>query len=77
MKIYVASKSSNKNFALEPQNVIEVCYSGPFPESDAKLYAKDHVADSGEPAYVFAVDIETVIGYKIHKEVVSFVTSKP
>jgi len=71
---YVASTTSNKNMAVEPGAVIEACFSGIDPESDAKSYAKDHATATEQPAYVYRVSIESVIGYKVSKEVVSFAT---
>jgi hypothetical protein len=71
---YVASKSSNRNYALDPENVIEVCMTGVDPESDAKSYAKDHTKATDQNSYIHRVSIETVVGYRVSKEVVSFAT---
>jgi len=71
---YAASTTSNKTYALEPGNIIETCLSGPDPERDAKSIAKDHTKATDQPAYVYRVSIESVIGYKVSKEVVGFVT---
>lgn len=69
---YVVSRSSNKAFALREDCVVEVCFGGPDPESDAKSYAKDYVKSADENAYVYRVTVESVTGYKVSKEVVSF-----
>lgn len=70
MKLYVASKSGNKGFALEPENIIAVCASGPDPKRDALSYAADHTRAEDTPAWVHEVEIHPVGSYKIVKEVV-------
>lgn len=70
MKVYVASKSSNARFALQPDSVIEVIFSGPHPLNDAKSYAREHVEATDENAYVFEVEVKPVGSYKVRKEVV-------
>jgi len=77
VKLYVASKSGNKNFALDPDNIIEVCRSGPDPLGDAQSYAQDYVRETLDAAWVHAVELTTMIGYRIQKEVVAFAPAKP
>jgi hypothetical protein len=72
---YVVSKSGNRTYALKPDNIIEACVSGPDPKLDAQSYAKDHTKGTDENAYVYRVTIEKVVGYRVSKEVVAFVTS--
>lgn len=74
--VYVASKSSNPRFALEDGNVIAVCWSGPNPSGDAHSYAHDRTKADEESSYVYEVEIESMGGYKIHKEVVGFGPTK-
>jgi hypothetical protein len=69
MKVYVASKSSNSRYALDPDNIIAACATGPDPEADAKSYAKDHVKAMEETVFIFEVDVRLLGSYKIHKEV--------
>jgi hypothetical protein len=76
VKAYVASKSSTYRFALEAENIIEVCATGPNPEFDAASYAKDYVKGTDLPAYVYEVDIKHLGGYKVQKEVVAFGASE-
>jgi hypothetical protein len=77
MRIYVASKSPSARFALVDGNVIEVCAGGSDPEGDAKSYAKSYVKGSDLAAWVYEVDLAAIVGYKISKEVVAIVPSKP
>jgi hypothetical protein len=69
VKIYIASKSSNSRFALDPDSIIAACATGPDPLGDAKSYATDHVKGTEENAYIFEVDARPLGSYKIHKEV--------
>lgn len=75
MNIYIASKSSNKNFALLPESIIEVCYSYCNPLEDANSYARDYTKKTEEPAWVYEVEIRAVGGFKMFKEV-GFVAAK-
>lgn len=70
MKIYIASKSSNRSFALNPENVIAVCATGPDPLTDAMSYARDEVKASDSPAFIFEVDVQLKGSYRITKEVI-------
>lgn len=72
MRIYVASRSGNSILALEPENVIAVCATGPSPERDAQQYAKDETRATDRPTWVYAIDTFPVIGYKVEKEVIAF-----
>jgi hypothetical protein len=76
MIVYVASRSSNSNFALEPQNVIAVCYTGPRPEADARSYAYDVTKATDQPTWVYRVDLRSIGGYKVSKEVIGFGSSE-
>jgi len=77
VKVYVASKSPSARYALTDGNVIEVCAGGSDPEGDAKSYAKSYVKGSDLAAWVYEVDLVAVVGYKISKEVVAIVPSRP
>jgi hypothetical protein len=70
--LYIASKSSNHQFALESGNIIAVCYSGPDPETDARSYAYDFTREEEKSSFVYKAEIVLAGGYKIAKEVVSF-----
>lgn len=70
MKIYVASKSKDERYALDPDNVIAACGTGPDPETDALSYAKDETRATDAPTYIYAVDVQLRGGYEIHREVV-------
>lgn len=72
MIVYVASKSGNRRFALEPENVIAVCANGPSPEADARSYAYDEAKVTDEPTWVYQVNVQNLGGYKVSKEVVGF-----
>lgn len=69
---WVASKAENSAYALEPENIIAVCVTGPNPEVDAKSYAYDFVKAEDESAYLYKVTIEPRLKYRVHKEVVAF-----
>jgi hypothetical protein len=75
VKVYVASTGKGA-YALAPENVIEVCVSGPYPLSDAKSYAFDYTKGEDKPAYVYEVSLREVGSYQTRKEVV-FVPPKP
>ncbi len=75
MAIYVVSKSSNRNFALNPDNIVEVCFGGPTPLGDAKSFAHNHTKGTDEPTYVFEVELVHRGSYKTEKQVV-FVPAK-
>lgn len=70
MKIYVVSKSSTRGFALDPDNIIEVCATGPDAHGDARVYAKDYALMEGDPAFIFAVELTPVGSYKTKREAV-------
>lgn len=70
MKIYVASKSSNKNFALQEDDIIQVC-SGSSAWEDALSYAKDHTRTTDEPSWVYEVDLKAVQVFKMEKQLVA------
>ncbi len=72
MKAYVASKSSNIHFALEPDNVIAVCCGGLNPLGDARSYAYDETKATDGNTYVYEVDLKRVAGYKVMKQVIPF-----
>jgi hypothetical protein len=74
VKVYVASRSSNANFALDPDNIIAACATGPNPLGDVESYAKDHVRAEEENVFIFEVDAKLLGSYKIRKEV-TFVAS--
>ena len=76
VKIWVASKSSNANFALQENNILAICYSGPDSEGSAKSYAFDHTKATGEGAFVYEVEMTHRGSFKTQKEVV-FVPAKP
>lgn len=71
---YVASKSGNPLVALDLENIIEICFGGPDPATDANSYARDYTLATDQNVYVYRVNIEPVLGYKINKEVVAFAT---
>jgi len=71
MKLYIASKSNHPNFALHPSNFIEVCQY----EADAIDFARNHTSDTDESAYVYSIDIESRVGFRATRDVVSFVTT--
>jgi hypothetical protein len=76
IELYVVSKVSNRYFALNQDNVIQVCHFGPDPLNDAKSYAYDYTRNTGQPAWVWQVeDLEAVCSYREQKEVV-FVPAK-
>jgi hypothetical protein len=77
MKIYIASKSGNRNFALDPDNIIAACATGPSPLTDAQSYAKDHVRGTEESVFIFEVDAKPLGSYKIYKEVTFVAPPKP
>ena len=77
MNVYVASKSSNIRYALDPDNIIEVCCDGPDPQTDAEQAAKDWTKGTEQNTYVFSVSLRALKGFKIYKEVTSFVPPKP
>lgn len=68
-KIYVVSRSNNKNFALEGGNVIAICYAGPAL-ADAKSYSNDHTKATDEPAFVYEVEVKLIGSMQTKKEVV-------
>lgn len=70
MKVYVASRSSNHNLALQEGNVIAVASFVPRPLEGAKLCAYDHTDTTGEPAWVYEVELKAVGSYKAQTEVV-------
>lgn len=74
--LYIASKSSNPRFALDEGNIIAVCWSGIDPGSDARTYAFEYAKSDEENTYVYEVEIKSMGGYKIHKEVVGFGPTK-
>jgi hypothetical protein len=69
MKVYVASKSSNSRYALDPDNIIAAFATGPDPLIDAKSYAESYVKATEEAVFIFEVDAQLLGSYKIHKEV--------
>jgi hypothetical protein len=77
MRLYVASRSGNRNFALHEDNILQACHGGPDPKSDAQQYARDHVKNTSEPAWVYEVEILNVIGFREERQVVSFATTVP
>ncbi len=72
MKIWVASRTGNRKFALDPDNIIAVCATGINPQADARSYAFDHTQTEDEPSFVYSLDLKAEGGYKVHKEVVAF-----
>lgn len=76
MKVYVASKSPQSVYALNPDNIIEACSTGPNPLADAESYAKDYTRAEDKRSYVYAVEISPVRGFKLEKAVASFVTTQ-
>ena len=70
MKVYIASISKDERYALEPENILAVCATGPLPLADAQSYAKDYTSAEDKPAYVYAVDIYFSGRYEVIKEVV-------
>lgn len=73
-KIYVVSRSSNKNFALDGGNVIAICYAGPAL-ADAKSYSNDHTKATDETTFIYEVEMKHLGTMKTKKEVV-FVTAQ-
>lgn len=71
MKVYVVSRSVHPQYALDGNNIIEACSTGPDPQGDAQSYAKDYVKDTDNPAWIHEVDITRVGGYKVEKAVVA------
>lgn len=69
MKVYVVSRSSNRNFALNEGVLIEVC-PGVAGWEDALSYAKDHAKATDEPSWVYEVDLKAVHTFKVEKQVV-------
>jgi hypothetical protein len=68
MILYVASRSSNSNFALLPENVVGVPSKLLEP---AQERAAQHSQNTEEPTWVFKVDIESLGGYRMEKRMVS------
>jgi len=75
MAIYVVSRSGNKNFALYTDSVVEIVSGGLNPLGDARQYAHDHTSATGEPAFVYEVELVHRGSYKTEKAVV-FVPAK-
>ncbi len=67
---YVVSTAANIHYALEQENIIAACFTGPNPNADALSYAKDYTRAEEKPSYVYMVSIEARQKYEIKKEVV-------
>lgn len=67
---YVASRSANAAYAVDPIHVIEVCTYGPDPQGDAESYAKDEAKAKDITTYVYRVLVEPVRKFEVVKEVV-------
>lgn len=67
--MYVVSRSSNKNFALNEGELIGVRL-GASGWADALSYAKDHARATDEPTWVYVVDLKAVYTFKVEKQVV-------
>lgn len=63
-------------YALEPENVIAVCGTGPDPQGDARSYAVDYAKAEDRSAYVYGVDVQSIGVYEVVKEVVFRITPK-
>jgi len=75
--LYVASRSGQPERALLESNVIEICESGPDPFGDAQQYCKDETYATEQETYIYAVEVSKPLrGFKIYKEVSSFVPAK-
>ena len=70
MKVYVASTAKDERYALEPENILAVCTTGPSPRGDAGSYAYDYTKAEDLPAYIYAVDVQFSGRYEVIKEVV-------
>lgn len=69
MKIYIASRSGNRNFALEEGNVVAIG-SGVYPQDDVKQAAIDHTRATDEPTWIYEVELTHKGSYRTQKEVV-------
>lgn len=74
--LWVASRSSRPEHALDEGNVLAVCATGPNPHKDAESYARDETMATDKQTYVYCVELVQVKGYKIYKEVNSFAPPK-
>lgn len=68
---YVASKAANVAMALDPEYLIEACFTGPSPLTDAESYAKDYTRSTDKPSYIYRVGLDSVRKFEVVKEVVS------
>lgn len=67
--VYVASKNSNPLYALDKEQIVEACATGPDPLGDAKSYARDEVYAYEKPVYIYRVTVEAVGVTKVEKAV--------
>lgn len=75
MNVRVVSKSGNRHFALDPDNIIAACH-GVDAFNEAKSYAIDHTKDTEEPAWIYEVELKCLGVMKTEKQV-TFVPAKP
>lgn len=75
MNVRVVSKSGNRNFALDPDNIIAATW-GATRYEDARSYATDHALNEEGPAWIYEVELKCVGVMKIEKAV-TFVPAKP
>lgn len=71
--VWVASRGSRPDNALNGGNVIAICASGPDPRSDAESYARDETRATDKKTYVYCVELAQIKGFQIYKEVITFV----
>ena len=74
--VWVASRADRPELALVNGNVIEICVTGPNPRYDAEQYAKDETMETGKQTYIYCLELAQIMGYKLYKEVNSFVPPK-
>lgn len=73
MKKFVVSTSSNANFLLAEANLEEVVSS----EGEALAFAEAATLETGDPHYVFEVDIKCIQGFRQTKSVEGFRVGRP
>lgn len=75
MKKFIVSRSSNANFALDEANVAAIL--GASEENLAHREAETSALETGEPHYVWEVDLTCIKGFRQIRSVEGFHVGRP